>query len=70
MSDTDRLRDFIQERNLSQADLARRLGYAPNYVNRIFAGITPVTPGFRGRFLVAFGAEAVSVLAQPQEQTQ
>ena len=61
---------FMDENGLSQADVARRLGYQQSHVSMVINGQRRVTDGFRYRWLEAFGAKALSHLngdAEPQE---
>ena len=40
----DTIADLLEERDMSQAELARRLGTAPKVVNEIIRGKAPITP--------------------------
>lgn len=53
---------FMEENNLSQAEVARRLGYQQSHVSMVISGQRRVTDGFRYRWLEAFGAKALRYL--------
>lgn len=50
-----RLRAFLAEHQMSQADLARKLDYTPTYMNKLFCGAAETNDKLRWRFLEAFG---------------
>jgi len=56
------IKTFLHERNMTQTELADKLGVQPSYVSMIISGDRAVTDAFRWRWLQAFGAEAVRVL--------
>lgn len=62
MSEIERLREFLKRHNMTQADLARRLGYSPVYLNKIFCGAEPLTDKVRYSFVMKFGYESAAVV--------
>lgn len=68
MTDLEKLRQFINERHMTQTELGRRLGYkSPTYMNKVFAGQIGVTGEMKWRFAQAFGAETAANLFTPDE---
>ena len=57
-----RLRAFLTERQMSQADLARKLDYTPTYMNKLFCGAAETNDKLRWRFFEAFGMDATQAV--------
>ncbi len=55
------IKTFLHERNMTQTELADKLGVQPSYVSMIISGDRAVSDAFRWRWLSAFG--------QPLEDT-
>lgn len=53
----EKLREFLKQRNLTQRDLAERMGISEEYLSRMITGKHSVTESFIGRFFRAFGPE-------------
>ena len=56
------IKQYLDERNMTQGQLAERLGYDLSYVNQIANGRIPITDAFRGRWFVTFGTQAMGYL--------
>jgi len=56
------IKTFLHERNMTQTELADKLGVQPSYVSMIISGDRAVSDAFRWRWMQVFGAEAVRVL--------
>jgi len=52
------LRDFLRERQLSQAAMARTLDYPPELISLVLAGKRAPSDRLKLRFLQAYGSEA------------
>ncbi len=52
---SDAMRAWLNTENMSQAELARRLDFEPNYVYMVVRGDRGLSPGFRLKFQKAFG---------------
>ena len=58
----NKINQFIQERGMTQGQLAELLGYSQNYVNQVANGRIVPTDAFRWRWQNAFGGGALKVL--------
>ena len=58
----NKIKIYLDEHNMTQGQLAERLGYDLSYVNQIINGRIPITDGFRGRWYVTFGQDAMPAL--------
>jgi len=58
----NKIDEFLAEKNMTQTELATRLGYDLSYVNQIINGRKRITDAFRWRWQEAFGAKAQSYL--------
>lgn len=58
----NKINQFLKDKDMTQGQLAERLGYDLSYVNQIINGKRKPTDAFRWRWMEAFGAEAVRVL--------
>lgn len=56
------IKDFLHEKNMTQAELAERLGYRQSHISMIINGERDITDGFRWRWQEAFGAKALRFL--------
>ncbi len=68
----EQLARFMQERNLTQAELARQLQVTPELVSLVLNGKRPITGTFRWHFGQAFGfdtAQQVFSVEPPPVQT-
>lgn len=66
------LRDWLREKNLTQAQLADEIGMTYNYVATICRGDVAMSPLFRLRFMASYGFDPATV-AQPvtsEQETQ
>lgn len=54
------LRKWQIDEDISRRELAEKLGFSPAYVNAIFAGKSPLSYEFIGRFLASFGYDATT----------
>jgi len=55
-----RLRNWMQESNISQTAFAKKMGYTREYVNRVLNGHTEVSGSFKWRFAEAYGFDVLS----------
>jgi transcriptional regulator with XRE-family HTH domain len=51
----DRLRQFMQDHDLSQAELARRLECTDELISMVLSGKRPLTNNLRWRFAKVYG---------------
>jgi len=59
----DKLKLFLQEQHITQAELGRRVRAAHSYISRVMHGKLRVSDAFRWRFALAFGFEkAIAIL--------
>jgi addiction module HigA family antidote len=54
----DSLADILEERNMSQAELAARLGRSEKTISEIIQGIAPITPDIAAGLELVLGAPA------------
>lgn len=54
----DSLADILEERNISQAELAARVGRSEKLISEIILGIAPITPEIAADLESALGAPA------------
>jgi plasmid maintenance system antidote protein VapI len=54
------IREFLKQRSITAAELARILGYSPVHVRFILIGKRPITNDFRWRFAQAFGFDVAA----------
>jgi plasmid maintenance system antidote protein VapI len=54
------LEKWLERQGMSQAELARRLGYSAFYVNQVVRGKREVSDSFIGRFVQVFGPDEVA----------
>lgn len=54
----NKIKSYLDEHNMTQGQLAARLGYDLSYVNQIINGRKRVTDAFRWRWQNEFGAKA------------
>jgi transcriptional regulator with XRE-family HTH domain len=70
---TEGLRQFLAANNMTQREMAAKLGIAEEHLSRILNGKTPVTPSFRGNFADVYGYVAAAFVfgngQECQEQT-
>ena len=73
----ENLKTWLEKQNITQAELAKRLGHSFEYVNRVVNGKMPITDAFRWRFAQAFGFDVAEQLfgdgeraeAEPERET-
>ena len=53
---------FLAENQLTQVEAARRLGYSPEYLNRIMQGGDDITPAFCWRWFETFSPDTLRYL--------
>jgi transcriptional regulator with XRE-family HTH domain len=58
----NKIKDFIAQRELSQVQMARDLGYSEEYLSRVINGKSNMTDAFRWRFLEVYGITAMGAL--------
>ena len=58
----ENLKTWLEKQNITQAELAKRLGHSFEYVNRVVNGKMPITDAFRWRFAQAFGFDVAEQL--------
>lgn len=56
------IKEFLDQNNMTQAELAARLGYNETYISLIVNGHRTPKDAFRWRWAQAFGADSVAVL--------
>lgn len=56
------IKDFINQKGMTQTELAAKLGYDVSHVSMVIRGQRRITDGFRWRWQEAFGAKAMKVL--------
>jgi len=54
----DTIADLLEERDMSQAELARRLGTAPKVINEIIRGKAPISPSMAVNLEQVLGSPA------------
>jgi transcriptional regulator with XRE-family HTH domain len=54
----ERLRQFLSDHHLSQAEFARRLDYHPELISMVLSGKRPASDGLKLRFIEAFGLDS------------
>jgi transcriptional regulator with XRE-family HTH domain len=65
----ERLRSWLKENNMTQADLAVAMGFHPGSVRNVMSSGEPPSEFFIGKFFLAFGAEATErVFGQPTQE--
>lgn len=58
----DKLRQFLEDRAMSQRELAARLDMSEEYISRLLNEKTPVTGSFYGKFSRTFGHDAAALV--------
>ncbi len=58
----NKIKEFMQEKSISQSEIARRTGYKPSHVSMVINGQRRITDGFRYRWQEAFGPAALRYL--------
>ena len=58
----NKINQFLKDRDMTQGQLAEKLGYDLSYVNQIINGKRHPTNAFRWRWMETFGASALRVL--------
>lgn len=66
----NKIGDFLHEKNMTQAELAKTLQYDLSYINQIVNGKRRVTNSFRWRWQEAFGTRALRVLNGEDENAK
>lgn len=54
----ERLKQYIDGRNITQRELADELGFTEEYISKILNAKVPVTAGFKMRFQETLGMDA------------
>ena len=65
----NKILDFLNDNRITQVEMAEALDYAPEYLNRVIHGKTPITDAFRWRWYATYGIDTISYLngdAEPQ----
>lgn len=64
------LRQFMTERQLTQVELARRLGMSESMIARVLSGERSASGGFGRRFIETFGLDTYRQVFHYANETQ
>ncbi len=65
----NKIKVFMQTTDMTQTEIAARLGYKPSHVSMVINGKRRITDGFRYRWQEAFGSGALRYLNGDDDAT-
>jgi plasmid maintenance system antidote protein VapI len=70
MAASTKIREWLEEQNMTVTELARQLGYARPHVSDMLNGAEPISDGFIGRFAKCFGFDQAQAVFDGDCQEQ